>query len=172
MTDLLVHLRRLSKQLNTHLVQPNRGGCCVIAAAIAEHLEQIVPVRIRVSDDHFDHSYSDDNCNLNDMVNYLGTQASHDMWNDADVSFGHVLVEFDYQGRTYHMDTSGVKLAKKRDPSFGWLMYDGFLPLAAAQTLASDAGNWNKTFNRNQIPVLKKMVMATFKQLTSNPIVV
>ena len=170
MSDLLVWMRRLSKQLNTHLIQPNRGGCCVIAAAIAEHLEQIVPVRIRVSDDHVDHC--DDDCNLNDIVNYLGPQASHDMWNDAEVSFGHVIVEFDYNGRTYHMDTNGVKLAKKRDPSFGWLMYDGFLPLAAAQTLASEAGNWNKKFNRDQIPVVKKIVTNTFNQLSLDPIAV
>ena len=167
MSDLLVWMRRLSKQLNTHLVLPNRGGCCVIAAEIAEHLEKIVPVRIRVSDDH-----CDDNCNLNDIVDYLGPQASHDMWNDAEVSFGHVIVEFDYNGRTYHMDTNGVKLAKKRDPSFGWLMYDGFLPLEAAKTLASEAGNWNKKFNRNQIPVVKKIVSTTFKQLSFDPIVV
>ena len=170
MNDLLTYLRRLAKQLNDNIVLPNRGGCCVISAEIAEHLERIVPVRIRVSNDWVD---EDDDCNLNEMVDYLGcTVGDHDAWNDNDIAFGHVIVEFDYNGRTYHMDTSGVKLAKKRDPSFGWLMYDGHLPLHAAKALAAQQGNWNKKFNRAQIPRVKKIVEESFAQLPLTQIAV
>lgn len=168
MTDLLKHLRRLAKQLGTTLIQPNRGGCCVIAAEVAAQLEKIVPTRIRVSNDDCE---AEDNANLNQMVDYLGPQVDdHNAWNDAYIFFGHVIVEFDYQGKTYHMDTSGVRLAKKRDPSFNWPMYDGHLPLHAAKALADIPGNWNKKFNRDQIPHLRKMVKDVLSPLSSNPI--
>lgn len=175
MTDLLNRLRRLAKNLNNTLINPNRGGCCVIAAEVGAYLEQIVPVRIRVSNDHFDFMDEDDweGCdynNLNDLIDVLGPRAEDQFaWNENDVFFGHVIVEFDVDGRTYHMDTSGVRLAKKRDPSFGWLMYDGYLPVNVAKALADVPGNWNWKFDRRQIPAIKKMVRHAFAPLNVTP---
>lgn len=172
MKGLLTQLRLLSTSMRTSILNPNRGGCCVIAAEVATYLEQIVPVRIRVSDDHFDwkREFYEDRFNLNDVISDLGSRADdHDAWNDTGVAFGHVIVEFDYRGRTYHMDTSGCREAEERDPTFGWLMYDGYLPLNVAKALAGAPGNWNKHFDRGQIPAIRKMVKTAFAPLNITP---
>lgn len=171
MKGLLTQLRLLSKNMRTSLRNPNRGGCCVIAAEVASYLDQLVPVRIRVSNDHFDwEGWKDKNCNLNQACEEMGDNAGHHQeWNNRDVFFGHVIVEFDYRGRTYHMDTSGCKEATDRDPSFHWLMYDGYLPLNAARELAARPGNWNQRFDRSQIPVIRGMVKQAFAPLNITP---
>lgn len=161
----LAQLRELAAKLDRNIKYANHGGCCVVAVEIAKHLRNIYPTKIRVSTDYDE--YAD--VELSDAANRVYDHADGEEWNDNGIYFGHVIVEFKYKGRKYHIDTNGVKRARNVDPTFGWILYPGELPYKAAEILAAqDSGVWNWTFNRKQIPKLRKIVEAFFKnaQLT------
>jgi hypothetical protein len=161
----LAQLRELASKLKTNLKKPNQGGCCVVAVELAKHLQDIYPTKIRVSTDYDDYADTD----LNDAANRVYDHADGYEWNDNGIFFGHVVVEFTYKGRKYHMDTNGVKRAKDVDPTFGWIFYPGHLPFKSAKILADqDEGVWNHTFNRKQIPKMRMLISNFFKtaQLT------
>lgn len=159
----LAQLRELSYKLKTNLQLPNHGGCCVIAVEIAKHLRTVYPTKIRVSTDLTGYDELADT-DISEVADNMCDHADCDEWNDNGIYFGHVVVEFKYRGRNYHMDTNGVKRAKDVDPSFGWIFYPGEFPLKPAQTLANNTDHtWNSMFNRKQIPSLRKMVSTFFK---------
>lgn len=156
----LAQLRELAAKLDNNLKMPNHGGCCVIAAEIAKHLQHIYPTKIRVSTDYDELL---DN-NVSTVAERVYNAADGDEWNDNGIFFGHVVVQFKYKGRNYHIDTSGVTRATSYDPTFCYPLYPGDMPLAAACLLAEqDHGVWNTTFNRRQIPKLRKIVADFFK---------
>jgi hypothetical protein len=161
----LTQLRELADKLNNNIADVNHGGCCCVAVEIAKHLRKIYPTKIRVSTDYDD--YAD--TNVEDVAKWLADHGDGDAWNDNGIFFGHVVVEFKYKGRNYHIDTNGVKRAGAVDPTFGWILYPGELPYKAAKVLADqDSGVWNWTFNRDQIPKMRKIIDNFFKaaQLT------
>ncbi len=161
----LAQLRELADKLNRNIKYANHGGCCVVAVELAKHLRDIYPTKIRVSTDYDEFADHD----VTDAAQRVYDHADGKEWNDNGIYFGHVVVEFKYKGRKYHMDTNGVKRATDVDPTFGWLLYPGELPFESAKLLADqDKGVWNHTFNRKQIPKLRKMVSDFFKtaQLT------
>lgn len=161
----LAQLRKLTANLKRNLRYPNSGGCCVIAVEIANHLQKIYPTKIRISTEYDD---------VNDTTvpvaaSNISDPADGFEWNDNGIYFGHVVVEFKYKGRNYHMDTGGVSRATGCDPTFGWPFYVGDMTIAHARILArQDEGVWNSTFDRRQIPKMRKLVTEFFKtaQLT------
>lgn len=164
MNNNITQLRELAHILKTNLVKPNQGGCCLIAVEIAKHLSSIYPTKIRVCSD-----YDDGETNVLDVANRVHDPSDLYEWNDNGIYFGHVIVEFEYRGHIYHMDTNGVKRAKPVDPSFGWILYPGDIPVKSAKSLAGiKTGAWNSAFDRKQIPTLRKLVKHFFKhaQLT------
>lgn len=161
----LAQLRELSDKLSCNITNPNHGGCCVVAVELAKHLRNIYPTKIRVSTDYDDYADTD----LLDAADRVYDHADGIEWNDNGIFFGHVVVEFAYKGRKYHMDTNGVKRAKDVDPTFGWIFYPGELPFKSAKILADQKeGVWNWTFDRRQIPKMRKIIDNFFKaaQLT------
>lgn len=161
MDNNIAQLRELADELSNTLTYPNQGGCCVIAAEIAKYLSEIYPTSIRVSSDYSELTAP----NVVDVVNQVRNPKDIYEWNDNGIFFGHVIVEFKYKGRKYHMDTNGVERAKAVDPSFGWILYPGEVPLESAKMLASISSDaWNSAFNRKQIPTLRKLVKQFFKR--------
>lgn len=147
----LTKLRAMAKQLD-RVPDVNYGGCCVVAAEIANQMQGMVPTRLRVG-----HLWNIDT-DIETARNNISNVANGYEWHENGVYFGHVIVEFDYQGRTYHMDSSGVHKAKDVDPSFGYELYSGFLPLSDAKALAGVWSNWNSRFDRCYIPRIKNIV--------------
>lgn len=148
---LITKLRAMAKHLD-RVPDVNYGGCCVVAAEIAEHMQNKVPTRLRVA-----HLWNT-GAHIDDARNNVSDVANGYEWHENGVYFGHVIVEFDYLGRTYHMDSSGVHQAKNVDPSFGYELYAGFLPLDDAKALAGQWANWNTRFDRSLIPRIKAIV--------------
>ena len=156
----LAQLRELAAALDRHIRKPNHGGCCVVAVEIAKYLRDIYPTKIRVATD-FDEFADHD---VNDAAERVYDHADGEEWNDNGIYFGHVVVEFKYKGRKYHMDTNGVKRATDVDPTFGWILYPGELPFKSAKLLAQqDDGVWNHTFDRKQIPKMRMLISNFFK---------
>lgn len=152
-TGLITTLREMAKQIDRRIPDVNYGGCCVVAAEIADKLQHIVPTRIRVAG-----YFGANGCNVDVAHQKVGNSANGYDWHENGIYFGHVIVEFDYRGRTYHLDSSGVHKAGRCEPSFGYELYDGNLPLEAAKALADEWSNWNSRFNRKYIPLIKSIV--------------
>lgn len=142
----------MAKELNS-VHDVNYGGCCVVAAAVAEKLQYVVPTRVRVAS-----FLGAGDRNVSTAANNVGDIGNGWEWHQNGIFFSHVIVEFDHLGRTYHMDSTGVKQAKNVDPSFGYELYDGHLPIHAAKALADEPSNWNNRFDRDHIPFIKNIV--------------
>ena len=156
----LAQLRELAAKLDRNIRKPNHGGCCVVAVEIAKYLRDIYPTKIRVATDYDEFADND----VADAAQRVYDHADGDEWNDNGIYFGHVIVEFKYKGRKYHMDTNGVKRATAVDPTFGWILYPGELPFKSAKLLAQqDNGVWNYTFDRKQIPKMRMLISNFFK---------
>lgn len=159
MIPTIEQLRKLSSQIQHNVPDVNLGGCCVVAVEIAQHLRNKFPTKIRVSNSWGTHD---------DTPLELIAEAVDDIddlycWMENGVGMGHVFVEFEHNGRSYYMDSTGVHAASGRDPAFRWPLYAGQLPLDVAKRLA-DYGDWNHTFNRSYVPRIRAYVNNFFKQ--------
>ncbi len=81
-------------------------------------------------------------------------------WNDAGVLIGHVLVEFEYNGRVWRHDARNTVLAKsRREPTFGKLLCPGYLTIPELITIAAARTGWNPAFRRRTgVPVIRAAV--------------
>jgi len=73
----------------------------VFAALMGQCLEAYGKVAIAIGNNDYD-DVSIDDARLRVSVNDI------EEWNDTGVYFNHVVVEFTYEGRDYHIDSSGV----------------------------------------------------------------
>lgn len=142
----------------------NYGGCCVFAAMIAKHLEKHTETRIVVGDwAALDDDTGDNIRNIDDARPSVRKNTMVE-WNNGGVQFGHVLVEITYKRKKYHVDARGVFPAAERDPSFRYPIYNGSLTLKEAAKLGASSKGWNTTFDREEIPMIKRAVNKYFKE--------
>ncbi len=137
----------------------NSGGCCVYAAAIAVHLQRLgCPVRILVGDD------SDEVC-IDEIRPSVGCNTVEE-WNNNGLYFGHVIVEFEYEGITYHYDCAGVTSPDSVTVTYGYAIVDGYLTVDEAVDLAACNDGWNSRFDRAFIPDIHKMINKSLSSFT------
>ncbi len=154
----LKQLNTLSELVSKEIPNINYGGCCVFASLVGKHLQQIKPIRFAVlSGPWF--------CKPTtiDEARQLVSKNTLYEWNNNNVYFGHVLMEFDYRGKTYYYDSTGVE--NKDDDCRSGDQIKGFLTLKECQELADDTSGWNSCFNRKHIPQMKKIIDTFFDQL-------
>ena len=157
---VLTQLGKISKQV-ANISNVNHGGCCVFAAAVAKQLQELKlvdDVRLRVGNPNSDDPYSV----RFDEVRTNATDTTPHEWNGQGVEFGHVIVEFTYDGIVYHYDTSGIHGADTEDPSFNFTLYADALTIEEATLLAS-VGQWNTSFDRKHIPKIHQIVNSLTK---------
>lgn len=148
--DLNETLDALGRRINRWYPEINEGGCCVYASLIGEELRKRgIEVRIIVA-------AWGANKNLDKVRTKLNNANRKVEWNDNDVYFNHVGVEFKYKGRTYHYDSDGVKPKSKKLKSF--MVYPGRLSVDEATLLAAEPEGWNDSFERRKIPTLKRHI--------------
>lgn len=156
----LKELKELGQNVMEQFEYINQGGCCVFAALVGKKLQEYFPVRIRASNNYHGYRIRD----LNEIRPNLEDNTIWEWYNEG-IDFNHVIIEFDYKGKTYHMDSTGVYKAGKRDPSFKYVLYKGYLTVEEAAELAKQK-DWNPTFDRKLIPTLRKTVDNFFKGFT------
>jgi hypothetical protein len=148
--DLLYVLDTLGQRINRWYESINAGGCCVYAAIIGAELEKRgIETRIIVA------AYGAKN-NIEEVKNKLKNPGNMQEWEDNNVWFNHVGVEFKYNDIWYHYDSDGTH--RKRAMLKEFKIYPGRLAPAEAWTVACDENGWNDSFNRRQIPSLKRHV--------------
>ncbi len=130
----------------------NRGGCAVFAAHIAKRLQHIVPTRIKLCD--YEHS------DLDQIRPLLSDPLHYRSWRHSGIHYVHLIVEFDYDGQTYHYDSEGLRLAQPKWE--GYPICDGSFTVDEVASFAANRDAWNSTFNRSRIPVLKRRIKTLF----------
>lgn len=139
----------------------NWGGCCVFASLVAERLGRHVPTRIRVSGDHDDNL---SNVTIPRVRRSVKSNTPRD-WGIEGVSFAHVVVEFEHEGKLYHYDTGGVKPAAEVTAYGRFPLIKGSLQVAEAIELSATPVGWNAQFDRGLIPQAERLITETFDQL-------
>ena len=133
----------------------NSGGCGVIATHVAKHLQHHVPVKIVV--------YNRFERDVKEVRARIKNTRSMTEWNNAGMSFNHILIEFKYDGKTYLFDSEGVIPNKKRVEIFGYNMQrSGYLTWEECAGISSRPHKWNWIFDRKQIPAIKKTIHRFF----------
>jgi len=155
--SLIKFLNNLGDAVDEKIDNVNFGGCCVFAAIVAARLATICPTRIVVA---CPHDYWDDDVTIEKARHYVQSNSPTE-WNDAGVEFGHVIVEFDYECRTWHYDSAGVTRKLSRTNTFDFPIVDGFLSIKEACELASYP-DWNNRFDRSQIPEMAEVINKQF----------
>lgn len=151
--NLLDTLNNISKQLKRDInTSINSGGCCVVAAILASHLKNIIPYKIVVLDDGCAH--------IDRVRAELRNNYDIREWNNNGVTFGHVLVEFEYGNATYWVDSNGVHDSLV-DMWYGEIL-SGSLTLKEATALAESSKGWCTLFNRDYIPQIDHIIEMHF----------
>lgn len=152
---MLKQLKEIGEKVTQAYPMINNGGCCVFAALIARQLDKHVPVRIRAC------NRGARKHNLDDIrKNIVENTASE--WEKNGVTLYHVIVEFDYKGKTYHYDST--KLNEAEDKFDRIPVYPGHFSLEEAEVFADDQYGWNHMFDRSDIPKIKRMIGKFFKE--------
>jgi hypothetical protein len=145
--------------LNSSFTSVNDGGCGVVASILGSQLSKFVPVRIIVAS----WGVTKD---LNEVRKTITCNRVRE-WNKNDIHFGHVLVEFDHEEITYHLDTlNGVVM--KTEKAMGMKIIPGYLTIEEITELTEDKPGWNSHFDRSQIPAIKTRIEEFFETTRNN----
>lgn len=138
----------------------NYGGCCVVASAFAKHLQKHFPVRVVVAN----YPWCDDNeeKDISEIRPKLAANTLAD-WNKNGVSFAHILVEFDVDGVTYHLESEDGLKERSAYTMTKYPILKGHLILEDVEELANNSDGWNARFDRDQIPAMRKVIDKFFR---------
>ena len=151
--ELIEKLRACGAEVIANAPLVNHGGCAVYASHIAQALEArgltcwaVITSLLR--DDDLD------------VVRNQSKPRTLREWNDAGVLIGHILVEFEYNGRIWRHDARNTALAKsRREPTFGKLLCPGYLTIPELVTIAAAKAGWNPKFpRRTGVPAIRAAV--------------
>ncbi len=151
--DLIERLRACGAEVIANAPLVNHGGCAVYASHIAQALEArgltvwaVITSLLRDDD-------------LNIVRNQSKPRTLRE-WNDTGVLIGHVLVEFEYNGRVSRHDARNTVLAKsRREPTFGKLLCPGYLTVPELVSIAAARKGWNPVFRRHTgVPAIRAAV--------------
>ncbi len=155
-SNIVNELSQLAKVIDDQFFNVNSGGCGVVAAQVAQHLQTLVDTRVVV--------YTMSKLNVDEIRSKLDNPFDSTDWEHNGMCWDHVLVEFDHDGSTYLFDSTGV-VEKTPSIDAGWfkLFFSGYVTLDEILAISSQAKTWNSTFDRKQIPHIVDTIADFFK---------
>lgn len=153
--DVVTTLNNLGFSVKQNYRRINCGGCGVYAALIVEQLQ-----KLGIRSSGIVAAYNTKNVSLAKARDNIKNKADQREWDKNGIAFYHVGVEFFLDGKRYHYDTSGVHPAAKELDNMS--IYRGRMRLEDLKAIAGTERGWNKTFDRKDIPAIRKMVKAAF----------
>lgn len=152
-------LNRLGKRVNALYPDINHGGCCVYAAIVADELDRLgVPARGIVATWTSDRGDTD----IDEIRNYVECNNVAE-WEENGVFFTHVGIEYNINGKIKHCDSNGVK--DKGNILMSWAIYKGRLMIHELKQLARSGRDWNKSFDRKDIPAIRRLIKTELRAL-------
>ena len=152
--ELIKILNDLGEEISSKIHRLNNGGCCMYAYEVAKLMP--IDCLILVGNPYYD--YSSIPLARKTIYQNNASPKNINSWWDVGIIFGHVFIEFEYEGKTYHYDSNGVRDAREYDPSFGFPVAEGWLTLEEAKTLNRQRTGWNTSYNRRQTKKVKKII--------------
>lgn len=151
-------LNDLASDLVANHPNVDYGGCCVVAAHVAKYLTQYIDTRIVIGQDYSDIK------NLNHIRQNINTLNKRE-WEDNNIDFAHVLVEFKCNGQWFVFDsTYGVMEKKEHWNKSRWKRNKGEITVEEATSLANTP-TWNSEFDRDEIPEVRRLIDNFFENL-------
>jgi hypothetical protein len=158
--DIVAKLNKLGNDVMERYPNINYGGCCVYAAMITAALKKhgIEAKGIVASYGAGKPKWmSKDIATINKARKNIQKNTIHE-WQMNGISFAHVGVEFKIDGKKKHYDSEGVRPASKVLDKMP--IYAGRMEYIELRALAGKKDGWNTSFNRKDIPALRKLVKA------------
>ena len=152
-SDLIERLRACGSEVIANAPLVNHGGCAVYASHVAQALEArgltvwaVITSMLRDDD-------------LNIVRNQSKPRTLRE-WNNAGVLIGHVVIEFEYNGRIWRHDARNtVRANSRREPTFGKLLCPGYLTIPELVTIAAAKTGWNPALSRRSgVPAIRAAV--------------
>jgi len=158
----LEEVEKFAKELGREFPTANFGGCCVVASLAAPLLaKHFRDVSIRVKGDPWSDREAIKNTNVTEVANNVrDANGSALPWNRNGVEFYHVYVQFKYRRQLVKFE-AGYCGKSESEP----VVYPGELPVEHANKLAANYRNWNRAFDRAQIPKLSVRINEFFAAL-------
>lgn len=153
MPDLIARLRACGAEVLASAPTVNHGGCGVYASHVAQALEargltvwSVITSQLRDDD-------------LNIVRNQSKPRTLRE-WNDAGVLIGHVMLQFEHEGRVWSHDARNTCTGRiKYEPTYGGRLLTGYLTLPELITIAAARKGWNPTFRRRSgVPAIRAAV--------------
>lgn len=156
--DIVAKLNKLGNDIKERYPRINHGGCCVYAAMVVAALKKhdIDAKGIVASYGAGKPKWmSNDIATITKARKNVQKNDIHE-WQANGISFSHVGVEFKVGGEKKHYDTDGVRKAGKILDDMP--IYTGRLEYIELRALAGKKAGWNTSFNRRDIPAIRKLV--------------
>lgn len=166
MNKLPDFLENLGKKVSKNIFALNCGGCCVYSSLVGEKIKAFFPfiwVRLRVANKNINKMR-----NINSFKKELkinNEMPNVDDWNAVGVYFEHIVLEIKYKKRKLLCDSNMV-IPYTNTLNYGegvYQIFGGYLTLKEGLELAQDNNGWNWTFDRGQIPKLKRIIKKEFE---------
>lgn len=152
-------LKELGKEANEKFPTLNMGGCCVFAAEVARRLQKRGVEQVEVIASAVNPSTATPlDMIRTDLLNNNKSPLERYNWDAMGASFMHVAVRFCLNGKWYTYDSDILRCSRT---SFGRPSYEarrGAHTVDEAIAFANDESGWNSTFNRKQIPAVKRLI--------------
>lgn len=158
--SFLEKLHKFALQINFDFYNVSYGGCACVAVAFAKQLKKHFPVKILIANYDW---LTKKNQDISKIRKKLNTN-THSEWNDNGVAFAHVLVEFEYEGKLYQLDTDEGVIPRTTHTLDGqYPILKGHMSLEDAEELATNVDGWNYKFDRSQLPDIYKAIDQFFR---------
>jgi len=138
----------------------NHGGCAVWASIVAKEFAKYgIETHIKVASGMA--RYLDEP--LDEIRPKIRTSNARN-WHKHGVYFGHVVLEVEFDGDKWYVDSESLRPARGVVYS-DTPVFKGSLPLADAIKLAGTADGWNECYDRKLTPTVRALIKKTMKQL-------
>ena len=163
--ELKRRLRRLSRALNTQTSYINWGGCGVMAGIVGEILE-LWGIQVEVvTPVEEDFGVPPKEARERLQAEYWGESWPAPDWDATGLYRAHLAVRFVLGGKLHTWDSDGLLCSDKffgrsecGEPSYvaAYPFGEG-LTVQECIEISSDPNDWNSTFDRRQIPLMREL---------------
>ena len=156
--NLILALTNLARRVNEQISHLNCGGCGFFASLVARELENIPGVEgvtIRIGS----HGGDDADTLRQDFDSIRPLLRSNTVteWNKWGIHIGHAIVQFNWEGRTYHYDSNFLLSASEHTRTGGYPLYASGMTHKEMWEMCQSEG-WNPFFDRGQVGDVSTLV--------------
>lgn len=161
-------LRKIQNEVNDKICNLNNGGCGVFAYLVGEELknlgvevEVITPVGKRHGQDKFP---------AEQVRHFVRNKNDTNDWDTNGLSRKHLAVRFKTnKGKVYTYDSDAFRRGASKFGIWGDqsdMTFGTGLTVEECRLMSESPDGWNPTFNRRQIPKLRRIVFHHFSKLS------